>query len=414
MITVTSHLCRFCNTQLNQVFVDLGMSPLANSFLSSDMLDLKESFYPLQTFVCDNCFLVQLEEFESPENIFSDYAYFSSYSESWLKHAENYVDMIMNRFRFDSNSFVIEIASNDGYLLQYFKKRNIPILGIEPAANIAKVAEEKEIPTLIKFFGVKTANDLSRTGKKSDLILGNNVLAHVPNLNDFVEGLKILLKDNGIITMEFPHLLQLMQQNQFDTIYHEHFSYFSLLTVKKIFNHHGLEVFDVEKISTHGGSLRVYVKHSGNRSQIITENVGKLLLEEKEFGLDKISTYKDFQKKIDSVKHNIQNFFLNAKKNGKKIICYGAPAKGNTLLNYCKIGPDVIQFTVDRSSYKQGMYLPGTHIPIMSPEEICDARPDYLVILPWNLKDEIMTQMRYIRNWDGKFVTLIPEVNIYS
>ncbi|MDE1878739.1 MAG: class I SAM-dependent methyltransferase [Thaumarchaeota archaeon] len=410
---MTSHLCRFCNTQLNQVFVDLGMSPLANSFLSSDMLDLKESFYPLQTFVCDNCFLVQLEEFESPENIFSDYAYFSSYSESWLKHAKNYVNMIMNRFRFDSNSFVIEIASNDGYLLQYFKKRNIPILGIEPAANIAKVAEEKEIPTLVKFFGVKTANDLSRTGKKSDLILGNNVLAHVPNLNDFVEGLKILLKDNGIITMEFPHLLQLMQQNQFDTIYHEHFSYFSLLTVKKIFNHHGLEVFDVEKISTHGGSLRVYVKHSGNRSQIITENVGKLLLEEKEFGLDKISTYKDFQKKIDSVKHNIQNFFLNAKKNGKKIICYGAPAKGNTLLNYCKIGPDVIQFTVDRSSYKQGLYLPGTHIPIMSPEEIRYARPDYLVILPWNLKDEIMTQMEYIRNWDGKFVTLIPEVNIY-
>ncbi|MDE1832621.1 MAG: class I SAM-dependent methyltransferase [Thaumarchaeota archaeon] len=411
---MTSHLCRFCNTQLNQVFVDLGMSPLANSFLSSDMLDLKESFYPLQTFVCDNCFLVQLEEFESPENIFSDYAYFSSYSESWLKHAKNYVNMIMNRFRFDSNSFVIEIASNDGYLLQYFKKRNIPILGIEPAANIAKVAEEKEIPTLVKFFGVKTANDLSRTGKKSDLILGNNVLAHVPNLNDFVEGLKILLKDNGIITMEFPHLLQLMQQNQFDTIYHEHFSYFSLLTVKKIFNHHGLEVFDVEKISTHGGSLRVYVKHSENRSQIITENVGKLLLEEKKFGLDKISTYKDFQKKIDSVKHNIQNFFLNAKKNGKKIICYGAPAKGNTLLNYCKIGPDVIQFTVDRSSYKQGLYLPGTHIPIMSPEEIRYARPDYLVILPWNLKDEIMTQMEYIRNWDGKFVTLIPEVNIYS
>lgn len=408
------HLCRFCNTQLNQVFVDLGMSPLANSFLSSDRLDLKEPFYPLQTFVCDNCFLVQLEEFESPENIFSDYAYFSSYSESWLKHAENYVDMIMNRFRFDSNSLVIEIASNDGYLLQYFKKRNIPILGIEPATNIAKVAEEKGIPTLVKFFGVKTANDLSGTGKKSDLILGNNVLAHVPNLNDFVEGLKILLRDNGIITLEFPHLLQLMQQNQFDTIYHEHFSYFSLLTVKKIFNYHGLEVFDVEKISTHGGSLRVYAKHSGNRSQIITENVGKLLLEEKESGLDKISIYKDFQRKIDSVKHNIQNFFLNAKKNEKKIVCYGAPAKGNTLLNYCNIGLDVIQFTVDRNPYKQGLYLPGTHIPIMSPEKIRDARPDYLVILPWNLKDEIMAQMKYIRNWDGKFVTLIPEVNIYS
>jgi SAM-dependent methyltransferase len=411
---MTSHSCRFCNTPLNQIFLDLGMSPLANSFLDTKMLNQKEPFYPLQTFVCDNCFLVQLEEFQSPENIFSDYAYFSSYSESWLKHAENYVNMIMSRFRLDSNSFVVEIASNDGYLLQYFKKRNIPILGIEPAANIAKVAEEKGIPTLVKFFGVKTASDLVHAGKRSDLILGNNVLAHVPDLNDFIDGIKILLKENGIITMEFPHLLQLMQQNQFDTIYHEHFSYFSLLAVKKIFNQHGLEVFDVEKISTHGGSLRVYAKHSDDIVHMITENVDKLLLEEKEFGLDKISTYKAFQRKIDSVKQDISNFFLDAKKNGKKIVCYGAPAKGNTLLNYCGIGLDVIEFTVDRSPYKQGMHLPGTHIPITSPEKIRDARPDYLVILPWNLKDEIMTQMSYIREWGGKFVVLIPEVQIYS
>ncbi len=409
-----SYNCRFCDAILTHSFVDLGMSPLANSFLNADTLNHKESFYPLHVFVCDRCLLVQLEEFESPQHIFSTYAYFSSYSESWLRHAEEYVKMMMSRFEFDQKSQIIEIASNDGYLLQYFKKRDIPILGIEPAANVAKIAQKKGIPTLIKFFGIETAKELVLAGKQADLILGNNVLAHVPNLNDFVAGLKILLKPNGIITMEFPHLLQLIQQNQFDTIYHEHFSYFSLLAVQRIFSSHLLTIFDVEELPTHGGSLRIYAKHIKNKAPPINESVNILIEKENQFGLANISTYTNFQGKVNSAKRDIHNFFISAKSAGKKIVGYGAPAKGNTLLNYCDIGSDFIEYTVDRNPYKQRLYLPGTHIVIKSPEKIRETMPDYLVILPWNLKDEIMVQMSYIRNWGGKFVVLIPEVKIYS
>jgi len=406
--------CRFCNSNLSKVFVDLGMSPLSNSFLTEDMLDKEEKFYPLAAFVCENCFLVQLPEIENPENIFSDYAYFSSYSETWLKHSENYVNEMLDRFSFDSKSLVVEIASNDGYLLQYFKKKEIPVLGIEPAANVAKVAEQNGVPTIVKFFSVKTANELLTDGKNADLIVGNNVLAHVPNLNDFVEGIRILLKPAGVITMEFPHILQLIQKKQFDTIYHEHFSYFSLLTVQKVFSAHNLTIFDVEELDTHGGSLRIFALHAKNDTIPISERVSELIEKEKKFGITNISTYTNFSEKCKAVKQSIREFFISAKNEGKKIVCYGAAAKGNTLLNYCGIGTDFVEYVVDRSPHKQGMYLPGTHIPITKPEKTRDTKPDYLVILPWNLKDEITKQMSYIRDWGGKFVIPIPEVKIYS
>lgn len=408
-----SRCCRFCNSQLVNSFIDLGMSPLANSLIDHNMLVSKESFYPLHAFVCDRCFLVQLEEFESPANIFSDYVYFSSYSETWVKHAEDYVEMITRRFGFNTNTQVIEIASNDGYLLQFFKKKNIPILGIEPARNIAKVAEEKGIPTIIKFFGIDTAKELLLMSKQADLLLGNNVLAHVPNLNDFVSAMKILLKKDGIITMEFPHLLHLILENQFDTIYHEHFSYFSLFVVQQIFSYHGLSIFDVDELQTHGGSLRIYAKHADNNDSI-PQSVKNILEKEEKSGLKEISTYVNFQNKVDGVKQDLCNFLITAKKEGKKIVCYGAPAKGNTLLNYCGVTSDLIDYTVDRSPHKQGLYLPGTHIPIRHPDTIKETKPDYLLILPWNLKDEIMAQMSYIRNWDGKFVTPIPKVKVFS
>jgi len=406
--------CRFCDAPLTQIFVDLGMLPLSNAFVKPDNLNDPEPLYPLQVFVCKKCFLVQLKEFESPNNIFGDYAYFSSYSESWLKHAENYANTMIERFGFNSNGQILEIASNDGYLLQYFKKKGIPILGIEPAGNIAKVAEQKGIPTIVKFFSVKTANELLKKGKKADLIVGNNVLAHVPNLNDFVEGMRILLKPNGVITMEFPHLLQLIQKNQFDTIYHEHFSYFSLLTVEKVFSSHNLTIFDVEEINTHGGSLRIFARHTKNDIFRVSERVPKLMAKENQFGLTDISTYTKFSDKVKAVRQRLREFFITAKNEGKKIVCYGAAAKGNTLLNYCGIGTDFVDYVVDLSPYKQGLFLPGTHIPITKPEKIRDTKPDYLVILPWNLKDEIINQMSYIRNWNGKFVIPIPEVKIYS
>ena len=406
--------CRFCNANLTKIFVDLGMSPLSNSFLTADMLKKEEKFYPLQALVCDKCFLVQLPEIESPENIFNDYAYFSSFSDTWLKHSENYVNAMLDRFSFDSNSLVVEIACNDGYLLQYFKKKGIPVLGIEPAANVAKVAEQKGIPTIVKFFSVKTANELLNEKKNADLIAGNNVLAHVPNLNDFVEGMRILLKPNGVITMEFPHLLQLIQKNQFDTIYHEHFSYFSLFSVQKVFSEHNLTIFDVEELDTHGGSLRIFARHTKNETSPVSERVSKLIDNEKKFGLTNISTYTKFSEKCKAVKQSIREFFISAKNEGKKIVCYGAAAKGNTLLNYCGINTDFVDYVVDRSPHKQGMFLPGTHIPITKPEKTRDTKPDYLVILPWNLKDEITNQMSYIRDWGGKFVIPIPEVKIYS
>ncbi|BAZ17327.1 C-methyltransferase [Calothrix sp. NIES-4071] len=404
--------CRFNGQPLQHTFVDLGMSPLANAYLNLDQLNQAEKFYPLHAYVSEDTFLVQLEQFETPDNIFSDYAYFSSYSESWLRHAKTYTDLMVEKFGFNQNSQVIEIASNDGYLLQYFQEKNIPVLGIEPAANIAKVAEEKGIPCVIKFFGVQTAKELVLQGVQADLLLGNNVLAHVPNLNDFIAGMKIILKPNGVLTMEFPHVLQLIEQNQFDTIYHEHFSYFSFLTVEKIFAAHNLTLFDVEELPTHGGSLRIYAKHDDAAFPAISERVYQL--KEKEFaaGLHKIETYITFGEKVKATKRKLLSFMLSAKAEGKTIVGYGAPAKGNTLLNYCGIGTDFIDYTVDRNPHKQGLYLPGTHIPICHPDTIQQTKPDYVLILPWNLKEEIIEQMAFIGEWGGQFVTPIPEVTI--
>ena len=406
--------CRFCNELLTNIFVDLGTSPLSNAFLKKEMLDNVEKKFPLCAYVCDNCFLVQLPEFEKPENIFEDYAYFSSYSSTWLEHTKNYVSMMIKKFGFNEQSLVLEIGSNDGYLLQFFKEKNVPILGIEPALNVAKVAKEKGIPTLTKFFSVDTANELRKEDKLADLIVGNNVLAHVPNLNEFVKGLKILLKSTGVITLEFPHILQLIQKNQFDTIYHEHFSYFSLLTLRKIFSFHGLIIFDVDEIPTHGGSLRIYVRHTENDDILINERINNLLEKEKQYKLENISTYINFIKNVEKAKTKLQKFINCARESGKKIVCYGAAAKGNTLLNYCKIEKNFIDYVVDQNPYKQGLFLPGTHIPIKSPDEIQKTKPDYIIILPWNLKDEIMEQMKEIKDWGGKFVIPIPEVYIVS
>ncbi len=406
--------CRFCNKPLTNIFVDLDTSPLSNAFIKKERIAEPERKYPLCAYVCDNCFLVQLDEFEKPENIFEDYAYFSSYSSTWLEHAKNYVDMIIEKFSFDKKNLIIEIASNDGYLLQFFKEKNIPILGIEPAVNVAKVAKEKGIPTITKFFTVNTANELKRNNKNADLIIGNNVLAHVPNLNDFVQGLKILLKTTGIITLEFPHILQLIQKNQFDTIYHEHFSYFSLLTVEKIFSFYGLTIFDVDEIPTHGGSLRIYIKHLENKDISIHERISVLLKKEKDEGLENLSTYTNFIKSVNEIKKQLQEFVNDVKNSGEKIVCYGAAAKGNTLLNYCKIGTNFIDYVVDQNPHKQGLFLPGTHIPIKNPDEIKKTKPDYLIIMPWNLKNEIMEEMKIIRTWGGKFVIPIPEVKIIT
>jgi len=404
--------CRFCNELLQIDFVDLGFTPLSNSFLKKQDLTKPENKYSLHAYVCKKCLLVQLEEFEKPEKIFSDYMYFSSYSKTWLEHAKNYTDFMISKMKLNELSQVIEIASNDGYLLQFFKDQKIPVLGIEPALNVAKIAKEKNIPTISKFFGTQTAKNLVNEEKFADLLIGNNVLAHVPNLNDFVEGLKIILKKYGIITMEFPHILQLIKNNQFDTIYHEHFSYFSFLTVQKVFSSHQLIIFDVEELSTHGGSLRIFVKHEDDNTKPISKNVQILNQKELEYDSDKISSYTNFQRKIEIIRDDITNFFIQAMAEKKKVVGYGAPAKGNTLLNYCNINNKMMNFTVDVSKHKQGLYLPGTHIPIFSPEKIKDVKPDYVFILPWNLKDEIMTQLEYIREWGGKFVIPIPEVKV--
>jgi 2-polyprenyl-3-methyl-5-hydroxy-6-metoxy-1,4-benzoquinol methylase len=371
-----------------------------------------EPFYPLHAWVCDKCLLVQLEQFESPEHIFSDYAYFSSYSDSWLEHASAYAVSMIGRFGYDSNSHVVEIASNDGYLLQYFVKCGIPVLGIEPAANVAVEAERKGVPTLVKFFGTATAKELAASGKSADLLIGNNVLAHVPDLNDFVRGMKTLLKPQGVITMEFPHLLRLMEENQFDTIYHEHFSYFSFLVAERVFAAHGLMVFDVEEIPTHGGSLRIFARHEANASLHPTERVQELRTREQRLGLDRPETYAAFAEKVKATKRSLLKFLIEAKEAGKRVAGYGAPAKGNTLLNYCGVRSDLLEYTVDRSPHKQGLYLPGTHIPIHAPEKIRETRPDYVLILPWNLKDEIVAQMAEVRGWGGRFVVPIPEVKV--
>ena len=404
--------CRFCSSELKKIFVDLGTTPLSNSFLKSQNLDKPEKKFSLKVFVCQKCLLVQVPEFETPNEIFSDYAYFSSYSKSWLKHAEKYANMIIKKNHLTKNSLVIEIASNDGYLLQFFKKREIKILGIEPAANVAKVAIDNGIKTLIEFFGEKSAKKLSNENTKADLIIGNNVLAHVPDINDFVKGISILLKSEGTINMEFPHLLQLIKNKQFDTIYHEHFSYFSLLVVKKIFEFHNLTIFDVEEIPTHGGSLRIYVKHQKNKKIKIEESVNHILNSEEKFGMLKIDTYLEFSEKIKHLKKEIKKFFKETKQKNKKIICYGAAAKGNTLLNYCQIGKENIEFVVDNNQYKQGLYLPGSHLIIKDPNKILEIKPDFVFILPWNIKNEIMDEISYIRDWGGKFVIAIPEVQI--
>ncbi len=405
--------CRFCGNALHQIFVDLGMSPLANSYLVAEDLQKMEPHYPLSIYVCENCYLVQLPVFETPEGIFSDYAYFSSFSDSWLKHAKTYTEMMVDRFGYDGKSYVIEIASNDGYLLQYFKEKSIPILGIEPAKNVAVAANEAGIATLVKFFSTNTARELAEEGKYADLIIGNNVLAHVPGLNDFVEGMKVILKKDGVITMEFPHLMRLVAENQFDTMYHEHFSYFSFTTVEKVFAKHGLTLFDVEELPTHGGSLRIYARHTEDTTKPVGERVSDLKGREEALGMTRMEYYLSFGEKVKETKRKILDFLIKAKREQKSIVGYGAPAKGNTLLNYCGVRTDFIEYTLDRSPHKQGQYLPGTHIPIYHPDKVKETKPDYLVILPWNLKEEIMGQMSYIRDWGGKFVTLIPTPEVF-
>jgi SAM-dependent methyltransferase len=406
-------LCRFCEAPLSNTFVDLGMSPLCESYLSADQLHQMEPFYPLHVYVCERCYLVQLEEFVSPEHIFTEYAYFSSYADSWLQHAKDYTDLMVERFKLSEKNHIVEVASNDGYLLQYFVQKGIPVLGVEPARNIAKVAIEKGIPTRLQFFGVGCAEELFVEGKQADLLIGNNVLAQVPDLNDFVAGLKILLKPQGVITLEFPHLLRLVAENQFDTIYHEHFSYFSLITAKKIFEAHGLKIFDVEELPTHGGSLRLYIGHEDDRSKPVSERVNSLLSLEEKTGVAQMVYYANFEEQVKETKRKLLEFLIQARRDGKSVVGYGAPGKGNTLLNYCGIRTDFLDYTVDRNPYKQGKFLPGTHIPIYHPDKILETQPDYVLILPWNFKDEIMRQMSFIQTWGGKFVVPIPEVNIY-
>lgn len=404
--------CRLCDTLLEHVFVDLGMSPLANSYLESRQLGAPEVFYPLRAFVCENCLLVQLEELVSPEEIFSSYSYFSSYSATWLEHARGYAEMAIARFGLTANSKVVEIASNDGYLLQYFRNANIPVLGIEPAANVASAARGKGIPTLVKFFGAKTAAELAGQREQADLLVGNNVLAHVPRLNDFIEGLAILLKPGGTLTLEFPHLLRLISENQFDTIYHEHFSYFSFLSAKGALAAHRLAVFDVEELPTHGGSLRLFAGHTGESGRRPSERVEELERREREAGFDRMDAYFSFGDRVAKTKRALLEFLIEAKRSGKSVAGYGAPAKGNTLLNYCGLRTDFLDYTVDKSPHKQGRFLPGTRIPIFEPARIERTKPDYLLILPWNLKDEIMTEMAGIRRWGGRFVVPIPEVAV--
>ncbi len=409
-----SSQCRFCDEPLVHTFIDLGMSPLANSYIDVSKQNGMEAFYPLHVYVCEKCLLVQLEEFEKAADIFSDYAYFSSYSESWLQHARRYVDMMVERFSFDSHSQVMEIASNDGYLLQYFQEKGVPVLGVEPAANIAKVASEKGIPSIVKFFSVNTANELVTQGKQADLLIGNNVLAHVPDLNDFVAGIKVILKPRGIVTMEFPYIARLIAEKQFDTIYHEHFSYFSFQTVERIFAQHGLTLFDVEEVSTHGGSLRIFGRHTEATSLPVTSNVRDLKQSEQAGGFGELNRYLSFTESVQETKYRLLEFLISAKRQGKKVVSYGAPAKGNTLLNFCGVGKDFIDYTVDRSPQKQGCVLPGTHIPIFHPDKIKETQPNYVLILPWNIKDEVMSQMAHIREWGGQFVTPIPEVKVYA
>ncbi|HEV8629156.1 MAG TPA: class I SAM-dependent methyltransferase [Thermoanaerobaculia bacterium] len=404
--------CRGCGAPLSVTFVDLGLSPLANSYVEEHDADQGERFYPLHVLVCERCLLVQLPEVESPQAIFSDYAYFASYSESWLAHARDYAAMAVARFGLGASSRVVEIASNDGYLLRWFAERGIPVLGIEAAANVAAAARELGIESRVAFFGAAYAGELVAEGIRADLLVGNNVLAHVPALGDFVTGLATLLAPRGVLTMEFPHLLRLMAEGQFDTIYHEHFSYFSLAAVRRVFADRGLELFDVEELPTHGGSLRIYARHTGDDSRPVGPRVATLLAKEEAAGLLRLDGYRHFGARVAAVKRDLLRFLLDAAEQGKTVVGYGAPAKGNTLLNYCGVRSDLLAYTVDRSPHKQGRLLPGTRIPIHSPHRILDTRPDYVLILPWNLKDEVMEQMAAVRSWGGRFVVAVPRLQV--
>ena len=400
--------CRFCQAPLTETFCDLGMSPLCESYLPADKLNHMEPFYPLRVWVCGKCFLVQLEQYVSVAEIFTEYAYFSSFASSWVKHAEEYTVAMIDRFKLGPKSLVVELASNDGYLLQHFVKRGVPALGIEPAANVAKAAEEKGVKTLVKFFDEKLGAELANQGQQADLIAANNVLAQVPDVNTFVAGIGKLLKPGGTATIEFPHLQQLIENNQFDTIYHEHFSYFSLLSVTSIFAAHGLAIVDVEELWTHGGSLRIYAQHKGSPSQRVLD----LRAREEKLGYGKLEVYRAFEEQVRATKRKLLTLLIDAKNKGKRVAGYGAPGKGNTLLNYCGIREDLVAFTVDKNPYKQGRFLPGTHIPIYSPEKIDSEKPDYILILPWNFKDEILKQLAHARAWGAKFIVPIPEATV--
>ncbi len=404
--------CRFCDARLSTVFVDLGMSPLSNDYLTEDALSRSEMFYPLCAYVCDACFLVQVEAFAAPERIFGDYAYFSSYSESWLDHARAFAAGACDRFKLGPQSLVIEAASNDGYLLQHFQRAGVPVLGIEPARNVAEVARQKNIPTLNRFMGTTLAGELAAEGKQADLLVGINVFAHVPDLHDFTAGLARLLKPEGTLCLEFPHLLRLMEGRQFDTIYHEHFSYFSLATASRVLAKHGLAVFDVEELPTHGGSLRLYACHAALAPARNTAAPQRILSDEMRYRLDRLEPYRGFAEAVRATKRRLLRFLIDVRERGERVVGYGAPAKGNTLLNYCGIREDLLAYTVDLNPRKQGRFLPGTHIPIHSPERIAETRPEWVLILPWNLRDEIVSQMAHIRSWGGKFVVPVPQVEV--
>jgi SAM-dependent methyltransferase len=416
-VTDSAFSCRLCAAPITQVFVDLGKSPLSNAYLKREHLHRMEPFYPLCAYVCERCLLVQLPAVEKRETIFADdYAYFSSFSDTLLRHSEAYAKMMVPRFHLGKDSLVVELASNDGYLLQYFKQAGVPVLGVEPSGGVARAAiEKKGIPTVVRFFGVETAKDLKREGKTADLIIGNNVLAHVPDLHDFIGGMKVLLGPRGVITVEFPHLMQLMHENEFDTIYHEHFSYFSFATAQKAFEASGFKVFDVDEVATHGGSFRVYACHADDSSKQQSENVRAVQRREAAAGLDTLSTYVGFGEKVNQVKRDLLSFLIEAKRAGKRVVGYGAPAKANTLFNYCGIRRDFVDFTADRSPHKSGLFLPGSHVPIVPPAEIEAVKADYILILPWNLKEEIMSQLRdswQTRAWGAKFVVAIPRLQI--
>ena len=404
--------CAFCHHPLTHTVVDLGVGPLVDAYVKPEELQRMDPFLPLHVYVCDQCFLVQLPEAASPEQMFGDYPYFSSVSASWLQHAQRYVEAVTPRFGLNSQTQVIELASNDGYLLQYFKAKDIPILGIEPARNVAAVAQSRGIPTVAEFFGVATARKVLAQHGAAQLLLGNNVMAHVPDRNDFVAGMKILLAQGGVVTLEFPHLLRTLQGNQFDQIFHEHFSYLSLVTLQRIFRAHGLEIFDIEELPTHGGSLRIFARHAEDTQQPVAPAVEAMAQRERDEGLEDLQRYARFAQQVRETKFKLLEFLINAKRQGCSIVAYGAPGKGATLLNYCGVRSDFIDYIVDRSPHKQGLYMPGVRLPIFAPDKVRETRPDYVLILAWNLKDEVMAQMDFVREWGARFIVPIPEVMV--